>query len=174
MILFYLFDYFYFVCIVHSFRGTGTCGADPDNWYTLLTQEKKTIKFLTVCDFITSGTACSVLWNTPPFTVTYFIFRLFVLMLWRNKDQKGILVQSVSSSMGKETAKIQTHANVNLFLVLCLNGPQAAHGVRMSVLWCCDKHWVCLLFTTFPPIHLTLSSCFLHPRTWTHKLLCVE
>lgn len=41
MISFYLFDYFYFVCIVHSFRGTGTCGAAPDNWYTLLTQEKK-------------------------------------------------------------------------------------------------------------------------------------
>lgn len=67
MTSFYLFDYFYFVCIVHSFRGTGTCGAAPDNWYTLLTQEKKkkTIKFLTVCGFITSGTACSVLWNVP-------------------------------------------------------------------------------------------------------------
>lgn len=66
MILFYLFDCFHFACIVHGFKGTGTHGAVPCNWYTLLTQEKKkTIKFLTVCDFITSGTACSILWNVP-------------------------------------------------------------------------------------------------------------
>ena len=50
MISFDLFDYFYFVCIVHGFRGTGTLGAVPDNWYTLLTQKTKTkIKTL---DFI--------------------------------------------------------------------------------------------------------------------------
>lgn len=106
-------------------------------------------------------------------TVIDFIFWLFVFMLWKNKDQKGIPVQSVSSSIGKETAKIQVHANVSPWVLLCLNGPQAAHEVRMFVPWCCDKnkHWVCLLFTTFPPFNLTLASCFLHPRTWTHKLL---
>lgn len=135
---------------------------------------RKKIKFLTVCDFITSGTACSVLWNVPSPHCHLFHFWLFVFMLWKNKDQKGIPVQSVSSSIGKETAKIQAHANVSPLVMLCLNGAQAAHEVGMFVLWCYDKHWVCLLFTTFPPFNLTLSSCFLHPRTWTHKLLLVE
>lgn len=43
-------------------------------------------------------------------------------------------MQSVSSSIGKETAKIQAHANISPLVTLCLNDPQAAHEVGMFVL----------------------------------------
>lgn len=66
-------------------------------------------------------------------SLSSILFLVVCLHALRNKDQKGILAQSVPSSMEKEITKIQAAANACPLVKQCLNAPRAARRIGMFV-----------------------------------------